>query len=134
MSVSVCVCVCVLSVSPQSHVMAGDQLVHSPFLQSLSSLTVGLVLDQLLCRLPRPPHHAGTESDGCPLEWTWLATYSTTVKSAEAFARGNGFPESFSVPEFQQTAVTEVSKALVSSSGRFTWLMADRDGPVSYQQ
>lgn len=98
--------------------MAGDQLVHSPFLQSLASLTVGLNLDQLLCRPPRPLHHAGTEAESsCPLEWTWLATYSTTVKSAEAFARGSGFPESFTVPEFQQPGVTEISKALVSSSG-----------------
>ncbi|XP_076139905.1 putative E3 ubiquitin-protein ligase HERC1 isoform X8 [Alosa pseudoharengus] len=103
----------------RSHVMAGDQLVHSPFLQSLSSLTVGLAMDQLLCRPPRPLHHAGGEADGCPLEWTWLATFSTTVKSAEAFARGIGFPESFTVPEFQQLGVTEVSKALDNSKWSF---------------
>ncbi|KAL2099644.1 hypothetical protein ACEWY4_004038 [Coilia grayii] len=105
----------------RSHVMAGDQLVHSPFLQSLSSLTVGLALDQLLCRPPRPPHHAGADAEAscCPLEWAWLATYSTTVKSAEAFARGSGFPESFTVPEFQQPGVNEVAKALDNSKWSF---------------
>ncbi|XP_035245722.1 probable E3 ubiquitin-protein ligase HERC1 isoform X2 [Anguilla anguilla] len=86
----------------KSHVNAGDQLVHSGFLQSLASLIVGLSLDQLLCRQPTPAHHASPQPQPCPSEWSWLFTFSTTVKSAEAFARGTAFPESFTVPEFQQ--------------------------------
>ncbi|XP_030623810.1 probable E3 ubiquitin-protein ligase HERC1 [Chanos chanos] len=105
----------------RSHVMVGDQLVHSAFLQSLACLTVGLSLDQLLCRQPRPPHHAstGSEPNSCPSEWSWLSTFSTTIKSAEAFARGSVFPEAFTVPEFQQPGATETSKPLDNSKWSF---------------
>ncbi|XP_043076943.1 probable E3 ubiquitin-protein ligase HERC1 [Puntigrus tetrazona] len=115
----------------KSHVMAGDQLTHSAFLQSLAALAVGLFLDQLLCRQPRPPHHSGTgpEQDGtlgsfCPSEWNWLSTYSTTVKSAEAFARGTAFPESFIAPEFHHSGSTELTKPLDNS--KWTFMMDEQ--------
>ncbi len=98
----------------QSHVAAGDQLVHSAFLQSLASLTVGLSLEKHLCRYPRPPHHTCPETHSCPSEWSWLATYATTVRSAEAIASGTAFPESFILSEFQEVYDAEISKALVS--------------------
>ncbi|KAJ8402341.1 hypothetical protein AAFF_G00368300 [Aldrovandia affinis] len=107
----------------KSHVNAGDQLVHSAFLQSLASLTVGLSLDQLLCRQPTPAHHASADSQLCPVEWSWLSTFSTTVKSAEAFARGTTFPESFSVPEFQQ-AGAEATKPL--DNGKWSFMMDEQ--------
>uniref|UniRef100_UPI003AAEB7BA probable E3 ubiquitin-protein ligase HERC1 n=1 Tax=Centroberyx gerrardi TaxID=166262 RepID=UPI003AAEB7BA len=103
----------------RSHVTAGDQLVHSAFLQSLASLTVGLSLEQHLCRYPRPPHHTSPDAPSCPLEWSWLATYATTVRSAEAIARGTAFPESFVVPEFQEAGATEITKALDNSKWSF---------------
>uniref|UniRef100_A0A9J8CIV4 HECT-type E3 ubiquitin transferase n=1 Tax=Cyprinus carpio carpio TaxID=630221 RepID=A0A9J8CIV4_CYPCA len=115
----------------KSHVMAGDQLTHSPFLQSLATLAVGLFLDQLLCRQPRPPHHSGTgpDQDGapgsfCPSEWNWLSIYSTTVKSAEAFARGTSFPESFIAPEFNHSGSTELTKPLDNS--KWTFMMDEQ--------
>ncbi|XP_050948731.1 probable E3 ubiquitin-protein ligase HERC1 isoform X3 [Labeo rohita] len=115
----------------KSHVMAGDQLTHSAFLQSLAALAVGLFLDQLLCRQPRPPHHSGTgpDQDGapgsfCPSEWNWLSTYSTTVKSAEAFARGTPFPESFIAPEFHHSGPTELTKPLDNS--KWTFMMDEQ--------
>ena len=98
----------------QTHVAAGDQLVHSAFLQSLASLTVGLSLEKHLCRYPRPPHHTSPDAHSCPSEWSWLATYATTVRSAEAIASGTAFPESFSLSELQEVDVTEIGKALVS--------------------
>lgn len=98
----------------QSHVAAGDQLVHSAFLQSLASLAVGLSLEKHLCRFPRPPHHISPDVHSCPSEWSWLATYATTVRSAEAIASGTAFPESFIVSEFQEVDDAEVCKALVS--------------------
>jgi len=106
-------CNCPLSI--QTHVAAGDQLVHSAFLQSLASLTVGLSLEKHLCRFPRPPHHTCPDIHACPSEWSWLATYATTVRSAEAIASGTAFPESFIVSEFQDAEDTEIIKALVSS-------------------
>ncbi|XP_052393189.1 probable E3 ubiquitin-protein ligase HERC1 isoform X2 [Carassius gibelio] len=115
----------------KSHVMAGDQLTHSAFLQSLAALAVGLYLDQLLCRQPRPPHHSGTgpDQDGapgsfCPSEWNWLSIYSTTVKSAEAFARGTSFPESFIAPEFHHSGSTESTKPLDNS--KWTFMMDEQ--------
>lgn len=95
--------------------MAGDQLVHSSFLQSLSSLAVGLNLEQLLSREPVPPHHDASITP-THSEWSWLSTFSTTVKSAEAFARSTSFPEEFTVPEFQQNTDTAESRAMVSQS------------------
>uniref|UniRef100_A0A9J8ANE0 HECT-type E3 ubiquitin transferase n=1 Tax=Cyprinus carpio carpio TaxID=630221 RepID=A0A9J8ANE0_CYPCA len=115
----------------KSHVMSGDQLTHSAFLQSLAALAVGLFLDQLLCRQPRPPHHSGTgpDQDGapgsfCPSEWNWLSIYSTTVKSAEAFARGTAFPESFIAPEFHHSGSTELTKPLDNS--KWTFMMDEQ--------
>lgn len=101
------------SLDTQSHVAAGDQLVHSAFLQSLASLTVGLSIEKHLCRLPRPPHHTSLESDSCPSEWSWLASYATTVQTAEAIASGTVFPESFIISEFQELEDDESAKALV---------------------
>lgn len=100
----------------QSYVAAGDQLVHSAFLQSLASLTVGLSLEKHLCCYPHPPHHPSPDSHSCPPEWSWLTSYATTVRSAEAIASGTAFPESFIVSEFQMVDDTEIAKALVSDS------------------
>ncbi|XP_022618571.1 probable E3 ubiquitin-protein ligase HERC1 [Seriola dumerili] len=103
----------------RTHVAAGDQLVHSAFLQSLASLTVGLSLEKHLCRFPRPPHHASPDAHTCPSDWSWLATYATTVRSAEAIASGTAFPESFIVSEFQEVEDTEIIKALDNSKWSF---------------
>uniref|UniRef100_A0A671VH49 HECT-type E3 ubiquitin transferase n=1 Tax=Sparus aurata TaxID=8175 RepID=A0A671VH49_SPAAU len=103
----------------RSHVAAGDQLVHSAFLQSLSSLSVGLSLEKHLCRFPRPPHHVCPDAHSCPSEWSWLATYATTVRSAEAIASGTVFPESFIISDFQEVDETEITKALDNSKWSF---------------
>lgn len=103
----------------QSHVAAGDQLVHSAFLQSLASLTIGLSLEKHLCRYPHPPHHSSPDSRSCPPEWSWLATFATTIRSAEAISSGTAFPESFIVPEFQEVDDTELAEALVSEEDPF---------------
>lgn len=97
----------------RAHVVAGDQLVHSAFLQSLACLAVGLSLEEHLCHYPCPPHHANPNDQSCPAEWSWLATYATTVRSAEAIASGIVFPESFAVREFEEGDEDEISKALV---------------------
>ncbi|GAA6076187.1 probable E3 ubiquitin-protein ligase HERC1 isoform X1, partial [Tachysurus ichikawai] len=108
------------------HVVCGEQLIHSPYMQCLASLAVGLQLDTLLCRPSVPLHssHSITQpgsssstssstsssSSSCPStlvhswgssEWAWLHCFSTTVKTAEALARGHTFPESFSVPDLE---------------------------------
>ncbi|KAG7482607.1 putative E3 ubiquitin-protein ligase HERC1 isoform X5 [Solea senegalensis] len=95
------------------HVVCGEQLVHSPYMQCLASLAVGLHLDQLMCRPPVPPHlrHCPPES-GTAIwsisEWAWLDCFSTTVKAAEALARGATFPESFSVPDMEPVPKDEM--------------------------
>nr|XP_015195044.1 PREDICTED: probable E3 ubiquitin-protein ligase HERC1 isoform X5 [Lepisosteus oculatus] len=103
----------------KSHVTSGEQLIHSAFLQSLASLAVGLSLDQLLCRTPCPPHHVGCGLEPGPAEWGWLSTFSTAVKTAEAFAKGTSFPESFTVPEFRQAGESEISRPLDNSKWTF---------------
>ncbi|CAJ1070719.1 probable E3 ubiquitin-protein ligase HERC1 isoform X5 [Xyrichtys novacula] len=103
----------------RSHVSAGDQLVHSAFLQSLASLAVGLSLEKHLCKFPRPPHHTTPETHSCPSEWSWLSMYATTVRSAEAIASGTAFPESFIVSEFLEVDENGLIKALDNSKWSF---------------
>lgn len=103
-----------LSLLVQSHVAAGDQLIHSAFLQSLASLAVGLCLEKYLCRYPHPPHHPCPDAHSCLSEWSWLAAYATTVRSAEAIASGTAFPESFIISGFKEVQDSDITKALVS--------------------
>lgn len=103
----------------QNHVAAGDQLVHSAFLQTLASLTVGLSLEKHLCHYPLPPHHRTPDPHSCPSEWGWLTTYATTVRSAEAIASGTAFPDSFLVSLFQDIIDTETAMALVTNFSKF---------------
>lgn len=98
--------------------MCGEQLVHSPYMQCLASLAVGLHLDQLLCCPPVPPplRHCPPESGTavwCASEWAWLDSFSTTVKAAEALARGTTFPESFSVPDLEPVPKDEMALLVV---------------------
>lgn len=75
-------------------------------------MAVGLSIEKHLCHVPRPPHHTVSESDSCPSEWSWLASYATTVQTAEAIASGTVFPESFIVSQFQE--LDDAESALVS--------------------
>ncbi|CAG5849679.1 unnamed protein product [Menidia menidia] len=102
------------------HVVCGEQLVHSPYMQCLASLAVGLHLDQLLCRPPVPPHlrHCPLESGSAvwsASEWAWLDCFSTTVKAAEALARGAPFPESFRVPDLEPVPKDEMALLMDNS-------------------
>ncbi|XP_076014530.1 putative E3 ubiquitin-protein ligase HERC1 isoform X2 [Genypterus blacodes] len=103
----------------RTHVTAGDQLVHSAFMQSLASLAVGLSLEKHLCCYPHAPHHASPDDLSCPSEWSWLAAYATTIRSAEAIASGTSFPESFIATEFQDVDNTEINKGLDNSKWSF---------------
>ncbi|XP_077942009.1 putative E3 ubiquitin-protein ligase HERC1 isoform X9 [Gasterosteus aculeatus] len=102
------------------HVVCGEQLVHSPYMQCLASLAVGLHLDQLLCRPPAPPNlrHCPPESGTavwCASEWAWLDCFSTTVKAAEALARGASFSESFCVPDLEPVPKDEMALLMDNS-------------------
>ncbi|XP_025019967.1 probable E3 ubiquitin-protein ligase HERC1 isoform X1 [Python bivittatus] len=102
------------------YVVCGDQLVHSPYMQCLASLAVGLHLDQLLCSPPVPPHHQACLPDPLtwnPTEWAWLECFSTTVKAAEALAKGATFPDSFTVPDLEP--VPEEELALLMDNGKW---------------
>uniref|UniRef100_A0A8C6YER0 HECT-type E3 ubiquitin transferase n=1 Tax=Naja naja TaxID=35670 RepID=A0A8C6YER0_NAJNA len=100
------------------YVVCGDQLVHSPYMQCLASLAVGLRLDRLLCSPPVPPHHQACLPDPSawnPTEWAWLECFSTTVKAAEALAKGNAFPESFTVPDLEPVPEEELALLMVTA-------------------
>uniref|UniRef100_A0A1A7W928 HECT-type E3 ubiquitin transferase n=1 Tax=Iconisemion striatum TaxID=60296 RepID=A0A1A7W928_9TELE len=103
----------------RSHVAAGEQLVHSAFLQSLASLAVGLSLEKHLCCCPHPPHHICSSDPPCLTEWSWLLNYATTVRSAEAIASGTAFPESFITSEFQEVHDSNIIRALNNSKWSF---------------
>ncbi|XP_053720543.1 probable E3 ubiquitin-protein ligase HERC1 isoform X1 [Synchiropus splendidus] len=102
------------------HVVCGEQLVHSPYMQCLASLAVGLHLDQLLCRPPVPPHlqHFPPESAAATWsasEWAWLDCFSTTVKAAEALARGSVFPDAFCVPDLEPVSKQDLDLLMDNS-------------------
>ncbi|XP_069046831.1 probable E3 ubiquitin-protein ligase HERC1 isoform X3 [Lepisosteus oculatus] len=100
------------------HVVCGDQLVHSPYMQCLASLAVGLQLDPLLCNPPVPPHLQHCPPDlgsWNPSEWAWLDCFSTTVQAAEALARGAHFPGSFTVPDLEPVPEEELALLMDNS-------------------
>ncbi|XP_078055944.1 putative E3 ubiquitin-protein ligase HERC1 [Mustelus asterias] len=100
------------------HVICGDQLVHSPYMQCLASLAVGLQLDRLLCNPPVPPHHTSCPPDPAnwnSSEWSWLECFSTTIKAAEALAKGGPFPECFTVPDLEPVPEEELSHVMDNS-------------------
>ncbi|XP_038640315.1 probable E3 ubiquitin-protein ligase HERC1 isoform X8 [Scyliorhinus canicula] len=100
------------------HVICGDQLVHSPYMQCLASLAVGLQLDRLLCNPPVPPHHTNCPADPAnwnSSEWSWLECFSTTIKAAEALAKGGQFPECFTVPDLEPVPEEELSHVMDNS-------------------
>ncbi|KAK1891774.1 putative E3 ubiquitin-protein ligase HERC1 [Dissostichus eleginoides] len=102
------------------HVVCGEQLIHSAYMQCLASLAVGLHLDLLLCRPPVPPsfRHCPPESGTAvwsASEWAWLECFSTTVKAAEALARGATFSESFSVPDMEPVPKDEMTLLMDNS-------------------
>lgn len=85
-------------------------------MQCLASLAVGLQLDQLLCNPPIPPHHAGCLPDPSTWnssEWSWLECFSTTVKAAEALAKGAALPECFTVPDLEPVPEDELAHVMV---------------------
>ncbi|GCB70606.1 hypothetical protein scyTo_0005723 [Scyliorhinus torazame] len=100
------------------HVLCGDQLVHSPYMQCLASLAVGLQLDRLLCNPPVPPHHTNCPADPVnwnSSEWSWLECFSTTIKAAEALSKGGQFPECFTVPDLEPVPEEELSHVMDNS-------------------
>ncbi|XP_077988697.1 putative E3 ubiquitin-protein ligase HERC1 [Glandiceps talaboti] len=81
------------------HVLCGDQLVHSAFLQCLASLALGLNLDEVLCVTPHAPHHRPGPNDMISVpEWGWLASFCTAVKSADSLLHRTTLPSTFKVP------------------------------------
>ncbi|XP_043943342.1 probable E3 ubiquitin-protein ligase HERC1 [Protopterus annectens] len=101
------------------YVSCGDQLFHSAFLQSLTSLAVGLSLDQLLHDHPLQPHHKDQYSGFLSTDWVWLHNYSITLKSAEALALRAPFPETFNVPELEFSQESDPLKPLDNSKWSF---------------
>ncbi|XP_072409417.1 probable E3 ubiquitin-protein ligase HERC1 isoform X1 [Chiloscyllium punctatum] len=100
------------------HVLCGDQLVHSPYMQCLASLAVGLQLDRLLCNPPVSPHHTSCPPDPAnwnSSEWSWLECFSTTIKAAEALAKGGPFPECFTVPDLEPAPEEELCHVMDNS-------------------
>ncbi|XP_048472974.1 probable E3 ubiquitin-protein ligase HERC1 [Rhincodon typus] len=100
------------------HVLCGDQLVHSPYMQCLASLAVGLQLDRLLCNPSVPPHHTSCPPDPVnwnSSEWSWLECFSTTIKAAEALAKGGPFPECFTVPDLEPVPEEELYHVMDNS-------------------
>ncbi|XP_052100156.1 probable E3 ubiquitin-protein ligase HERC1 isoform X2 [Mytilus californianus] len=86
-------------------VVSGQQLVHSPFLQHLAVLAVGLNLEKALCYSPVPPHHCQNVNNIERLvpEWQWLLSFSTALKSTEALTKRTQFPESFKLLNREMT-------------------------------
>ncbi|TUG88269.1 putative E3 ubiquitin-protein ligase HERC1 [Bagarius yarrelli] len=120
------------------HVVCGEQLIHSPYMQCLASLAVGLQLDSLLCRPAVPLHlsyclaqpvsssssssQSSSSSGPSALmhscgssEWAWLHCFSTTIKTAEALARAHTFPESFNVPDLEPVAKDKMAVLMDNS-------------------
>ncbi|KAI8478441.1 putative E3 ubiquitin-protein ligase herc1, partial [Branchiostoma belcheri] len=93
----------------KAHVVCGDQLVHSTFLQNFAAMAIGLQLEKVLCTVPCPPHLRNSVEEGCRNvpEWTWLASFSAALKSAETLSKRCAFPVSFVVPDIETISKDE---------------------------
>ncbi|XP_069137757.1 probable E3 ubiquitin-protein ligase HERC1 isoform X1 [Argopecten irradians] len=80
-------------------VVSGQQLVHSPYLQCLATLGVGLSIEYVLCHTHTLLHHQHSSEDQDLLvpEWQWLLSFSAAIKSADALTRRTQFPDSFKI-------------------------------------
>ncbi|XP_048583459.1 probable E3 ubiquitin-protein ligase HERC1 isoform X5 [Nematostella vectensis] len=100
----------------------GDQLVHSPFLQSLAALTVGLDLDRVMChalsRAPIPPC-SWNEANALP-EWLWLKSFCVAVHAADALTFRERFQKNFLVPNEEKISEDEPFQPLDNSSWSLT--------------
>ncbi|XP_020630073.1 probable E3 ubiquitin-protein ligase HERC1 isoform X4 [Orbicella faveolata] len=110
----------------------GNQLVHSPFLQSLSALAVGLDLDKVLC------HSSKTQSNSTLLlhdnslvpEWSWLHSLAIAVKAADALTYRRAFPQGFSVPD-EDSLESEMAYQPTDNS---TWTLSMDKEVMSWAQ
>ena len=88
-------------VSFQAQINQGNQLVHSPFLQSLCALAVGLDIDKVLSDVSETKStllSLNHETSLVP-EWSWLHCFSTAMRTSDALTFRKPFPEEFSVPD-----------------------------------
>ncbi|XP_068741343.1 probable E3 ubiquitin-protein ligase HERC1 [Montipora capricornis] len=85
----------------KSQINQGNQLVHSPFLQSLCSLGIGLDVDKVLGdRREKQDSSLSLNDDNSVVpEWSWLHGFATAVRAADALTYRKPFPEEFSLPE-----------------------------------
>ena len=78
---------------------------HSPFLQSLAALSVGLELDRVLCSPLEDPHDASRAQSPCEggvvPTWSWLHVLAVTIRTADALSTRTALPDSFVVPEHE---------------------------------
>ncbi|XP_064390094.1 probable E3 ubiquitin-protein ligase HERC1 isoform X2 [Halichondria panicea] len=74
----------------ETEMTSSQQLVHTEYLQLLTSLTVGLGLHTVLLSSPHPPHLTPP-----PLanDWTWLANFTQAVKMADSLCKRTPLPE-----------------------------------------
>ena len=74
----------------QAEISSSHQLVHSEYLQLLTSLAVGLGLHSVLISPPHPPHFTPSPPTK---EWTWLADFTRSVHVAESLTKRSLLPE-----------------------------------------
>lgn len=77
----------------KAEINQGNQLLHSPFLQSLSSLALGLELDKVLC------HSFEDQCTSLVPEWSWLHSFGTAMRTADSLTNRRSFPKDFIVPD-----------------------------------
>ena len=87
--------------SLQAQINQGNQLVYSPFLQSLCALAVGLDIDKVLSDVSETQAalvSLNRENSLAP-ELSWLHCFATAMRAADALTYRKSFPEGFSVPD-----------------------------------
>ena len=93
----------------------GDQLVHSPFLQSLTALTMGLDQNKVFSQTPGQRHSSLSNLELSVLpEWSWLRSFSMAVRVADCLTNRTSFPKYFSVPNMDRVSEDEPLQPFVS--------------------
>lgn len=97
------------------HLNKGDQLVHSPFLQSLASLAIGLDQYKIFCRSPGKHYTSPSnlELSAAP-EWSWMRSFNMALRVADCLTYRTAFPKYFAIPDMDRVCEDEALQPFVS--------------------
>jgi E3 ubiquitin-protein ligase HERC1 len=106
-------------------VVAGDQVVYSTYLQTLSLLAVGLGLDHILCSSQGLPHQESVKDEEVNSSYLWLHNFAASLRAAESLANRTPFHKSFKV-SYEQSELENTTGMKAQDNSAWTFDMDEQ--------